>query len=145
MPRIIEGREVVVRARGENWSFTLPHGHDLEIKNQQVSLSMGYASSLYTLVGTSDADPEELIVSIGDRLGTVGPGGVGDFVPEPTGYSIPTIDEEIQRLEARCSEARGDWQRISAWAAGDTYESRLRRIRGELRRLEAAPVGANTT
>jgi hypothetical protein len=138
MPVYINGREIVVQPRGGD-SFHLPHGHSIEFTTDQhhVILAAGDMSSLFELRGTSDAHPGELTVLLDDLVGRVGPGSAGDRVPKPTGYPLPTIDEEIHRLESRCRDAGGDWSRIGAWAAGDTHDGYVRRIRGEIRTVEA--------
>ncbi|HEY7421695.1 MAG TPA: hypothetical protein VH541_06775 [Gaiellaceae bacterium] len=142
MPQFIDGREIVVQAPKDNWSFHLPRGHSLELTEHRrfVILSAGVCSSLFELKGTSEEQPGELLVMLGDRKGNVGPGGVGGYVPEPTGYPLPTFDEERKRLESRCAEAGGEWTRISSWAAGDTWESCMRRVRAEIRAMEEVAV-----
>lgn len=120
----IDGREVVVRPQGEGWSFTLPAGHTIEFLRESVLLSTGYSGSGFELIGIDGSDAEERVVCTGSAEAWIA-----------GGYPIPSIDEEQLRLRARCSELSGDWERISGWVEGDTWESRLRRIRGELRAL----------
>jgi hypothetical protein len=137
MSRTIEGREVVIRPERRDWSFTLPEQHAIDfINDDYVELSTPHASTTFHFDGISTADPEEAVVLIGPAVAWNGQGGAGGQVPMPTGYPIPEIQEEFERLQARCRDAGGDWQRVNAWAQGQTHEGHLRNIRAELRALE---------
>jgi hypothetical protein len=140
MPPIIEGREPVIRPEGQDWSFTLPDPHTITLTWDErfVILSTGYASAMFEVLAINSTDPEEIAISVGSVAMQGGGAGVGGHVPELTGYPLPSIDEEFERLRSRCRDAGGDWQRVGAWAEGDTHETCLRRVRGELRALEVA-------
>jgi hypothetical protein len=108
-----------VRARGSNWTFTVPEQHRLEIdeERRRVVLATPLEGSVFELAGIEETS-EERVVSLGDELESErwGPPGVGERVPEPRGYSLPTIDVELARLKARWREVGGNPVVAETWA-----------------------------
>jgi hypothetical protein len=140
MTPAFEGREVVVRLEGRDWSFTLPDQDQIDFVNDDdVMLSVPHASTTFHLVGISTADSQEAVVVIGKAVARTGPSGVGDYVPEPTGYPIPEIHEEFARLEARCRDAGGDSQDLPSWAGRKGHEDHLRSTRATIQPIVTNP------
>ena len=133
---IVAGKEAVVRRRGADWSFHLPAQHEIEVNAEHnfVSLSMPLAGSTYQLAGITETD-DEVIVALGDQL--IGHAtSVGENVP-PTGYPLPEIQDEFERLHGRWTQAGLPQQDFHAYAAGSTHEDKLRDIRRQLREANA--------
>lgn len=138
---LVPGKESVVRRQGSTWGFTLPEQHTIEVdeSNGNVAISTPGEGSDFRLDRIEETD-DEVIVYLGDELGRHGPAAVvgeGEPLPPARGYPFPEIQDEIQRLRSRWIQAGGAGADFDAWAQGDDWETYLRRMRRELREVDA--------
>ena len=97
-----------------------------------VQLSTPQAGSTFELQG-KDADDEELTVFLGAELSRQGPTSVGVGVAEPSGYPIPSIQEELTRLRERWRRAGYADTEFGGYRVGEGHEEHLRDVRRKLR------------
>lgn len=131
---IVPGKETVVRRPGAEWSFHLPRRHGIEIdqENGTVHLKMPLQGTTYELAGIEET-ADEVVVRLGPELGSHGPPWVGDSPPAPTGYPLPLIQEEFERIKGRWRAAGLPEQQVHAYAQGSSHEDQLARLRRKLR------------
>lgn len=133
---IVPGKETVVRKRGANWSFHLPRRHTIEVdrENGHVHLNMPDQGTTYFLAGVEETD-DEVIVSLGEPMIWHGPTSIGDQVLETTGYPLPEIQDEFERIKGRWLAAGLPEQEVHAYGQGSTHEDQLARLRRRLRKV----------
>lgn len=134
--KIVPGKETVVRRQGADWSFHLPRRHSIRVdrENREVHLDMPLQGSMFELAGIEETG-DEVIVKLGPLLGSHGPPGVGDNVPEPVGYPLPLIQDEFERLKGRWIRAGLPEQQVHAYAQGSSHEDQLAWLRKRLREV----------
>lgn len=123
-------KQAIVQRGG--WSFVVPPDDSAEIVGDGKQLRLRHRDGGewdYPLLGVIEQG-DEVVYEI-DASTTNG-----------EGYPFPSVAEEIDRLRQRWEAAGGDLTRFSAWAEGAGYESHLRRLRKELRTLEAPSAAA---
>jgi hypothetical protein len=131
---IFPGKETVVRKQDADWSFHLPKGHTIQVDREAgvVHLNMPDQGTTYELGGIEETE-EEVIVTVGQQMMWHGPTSVGDAVLETTGYSLPDIQEEFERIRGRWVAAGLPEQQVHAYAQGSTHEDQLAMLRRRLR------------
>jgi hypothetical protein len=82
------------------------------------------------------SDPDEVVVSLGTQHGWSGPPSYGAQSPAATGYPLPLIQDEFDRLRTRWEDAGLDRQEFDAYDRGESHEDKLRNIRRTLRAVE---------
>lgn len=131
---IVPGKETVVRKRGADWSFHLPKRHTIAVDRDAgiVHLSMPDQGTTYRLAGLEET-ADEVIVKLGEPMMWHGPTSVGDTVLEASGYPLPEIQVEFERIKGRWIAAGLPQQEVHAYAQGSTHEDQLARLRRKLR------------
>ena len=122
-------KQIVIRRGG--WGFLLPPGDAIEMAGSGAEIKLRREDDewVYPLLDVEESD-DEVVYTI-EAATTNG-----------HGYPFPSVAEEIDRLRSRWERAHGDLARFNAWAEGAGYDSHLRHLRQELRRLESAQAAA---
>ncbi len=88
---IVEGKRTFIERDGN--VFELPSRHTIELtqgtSGTTVAMSAFAQGSQFGLASLEELD-DRIVVHLGPELGRVGPAGMGDSVPEPTGYPFPS-------------------------------------------------------
>jgi hypothetical protein len=131
-----DGRDVVVYPRGSGFGFVLPDQHTITVNEDQrtVHLAIPDHGSAFVLERVEDA-ADELRVFVGAPAGGAHAIGTG-HVPPFRSYSFPQIQDELQRLKTRLTNAGGNPQEAEAWAQGASHDSHTERLRARIRELE---------
>jgi hypothetical protein len=91
-----EGKITLVERDGRE--FELPDGHSIDLyagragEATYVALNApGVGGSIFSVRAVEERRGA-VVVHLGDWMGSSGPAGFGDRVPEPTGYPFPEAD-----------------------------------------------------
>ena len=76
---------------------------------------------------------DEVIVKLGERESWHGPSSTGETLLETTGYPLPEILEEFERVKGRWVAAGLPEQEVHAYAQGSNHEEQLAWLRRRLR------------
>lgn len=130
------GREIVVRRRGDTFAFVLPEGHEFELLDSPDDEGRALAHIRVPGVGGQTCT----VIVIEDRDEEIEyelePAGTSHSVGEqPPGYPWPTVQEEHARLRRAWDVVGGRPTDFDAWAKGASHESQFREWRAEIRKL----------